>query len=129
MTSHLTYVSLLINNAEHLFRCFHLYLLFGKVSSKLLPMFYFIFFLKVVFIFRDGEEREGERERNIDWLPLAHPRLGTRIVTQAWALMQNQTRNFSVHRLVLNPQSHIYQGVFCLILIMFVFGIYWGDIG
>ena len=32
------------------------------------------------------EEREKERERNIDWLPLAHPFLGTWPATKACAL-------------------------------------------
>ena len=59
------------------------------------------------FLFREGKEREKEKERNISvWLPLARPLLGTWPTTQACALTGNQTGDLWVHRLVLNPLSH-----------------------
>ena len=71
-------------------------------------------FLKIfyLFIFTEiGEGREKERERDIIvWLPLVCPLLGTWPATQACALTGNWTRNFLVHRLVLNPLSHTNQG-------------------
>ena len=36
-----------------------------------------------------GEGREKERERNIDWLPIAHPQVVTWPATQACALTRN----------------------------------------
>ena len=50
-------------------------------------------------------------ERNIDWLPLARPQLGTWPTTQACALTENQTSDPLVHRPVLNPLSHTSQGL------------------
>ena len=50
-------------------------------------------------------------EGNINWLPLAHPQLGTWPATQAWALTGNQTGNLSVPRPALNPLSHTSEGV------------------
>ena len=49
-------------------------------------------------------------EREIDWLPLACPQLGTWPATQACALTRNQTGDLSVHRPTLNPPSHTRQG-------------------
>ena len=49
-------------------------------------------------------------ERNIDQLPLAHPKLGTWPATQACALTGNHTGDPSVHRLVLNPLNSTSQG-------------------
>ena len=59
----------------------------------------------------EGRETESERninvrERNVCWLPLAHPLLGTWPATQTCALTGNQTGNLSVQRPVLNPLSH-----------------------
>ena len=62
---------------------------------------YFIY----LFIFRE-RGKEGEREGNINQLPLAHPQPGTWPTTQARALTGNWTSDLSVHRLVLNPLSH-----------------------
>ena len=51
-----------------------------------------------LFIFRNGEKREKERERNIHvWLPLARPLLGTWPATQACALTGNRTGDPLVH--------------------------------
>ena len=70
----------------------------------------FLFFFKILFIFRQSE-KEGERERNIDvWLPLTHPLLGTWPTTQACALTGNQTSDPLVCRPALNPLSHTSQG-------------------
>ena len=63
-----------------------------------------------LFILR-GEEREKDRERNINvWLPLVHPLLGTWPTTQAHALTGNRTRDPLLHSLQLNPLSHTSQG-------------------
>ena len=56
-----------------------------------------------LFILERGEGREKERERNIDWLPLTHPLLGTWSATQARALTENQTSDLSVERPVVSP--------------------------
>ena len=71
-----------------------------------------MFFFKrfYLFIFREGEGREKEKERNISlWLPLTHPQLGTRTITQVCALTGNQTGDPLVHRPALNPLSHTRQ--------------------
>ena len=49
-------------------------------------------------------------ERHIDWLPLTHPKPGTRPATQACALTGNQTTDPLVCGPVLNPLSHTCQG-------------------
>ena len=49
-------------------------------------------------------------ERNISWLPLTCPQLGTWPATQACALTGNRTSDLSVCRLALNPLSHTSQG-------------------
>ena len=58
-------------------------------------LFLIILFLKnILFIYflERGEEREKERERNINvWLPLMCPLLGTWPATQAYALTGNQS--------------------------------------
>ena len=72
---------------------------FGWVS------FFFLFF-KIFYLFLDrGEEREKERERNINvWLPLIRPLLGTWPATQACVLTGNPTSDpllqsqCSIHR-------------------------------
>ena len=56
-------------------------------------------------------------ERNIDWLPLPHPQLGTWPAIQECSLTGNHTSDLSVHRLALNPLSHASQGVDGLLLI------------
>ena len=58
-----------------------------------------------------GEEREKEREKNINvWLPLAHPPLWTWPTAQACALTENQTGDPLVHSPALNSLSHTSQG-------------------
>ena len=64
-----------------------------------------------LFIFRRGERREKERERNIKvWLPHTCPSLGTWPTTQACALTGNRTRDPLVCRYALNPLNHTSQG-------------------
>ena len=63
-----------------------------------------------------GERREEERERNIDWLPLTSPHLGTWPATQARTLYGIEPVTFLVHRLGLNPLSHTSQAVGNIIL-------------
>ena len=51
-------------------------------------------------MFREGEGREKERERNINmWLPLTWPPLGTWPTTQACALTGNGAGDLLVHSL------------------------------
>ena len=60
-------------------------------------------------------------ERNIDWLPLTCPQLGTWLATQECALTGNHTGNPTVHRLELNPLSHISQGYFNFLIQLFIY--------
>ena len=70
----------------------------------------FSFFKEILFIPFHIEGKGGREtliyDRNINWLPLAHPQLGTWPTTQACALTGNQTGDPSIHRLVPNPLSH-----------------------
>ena len=69
-----------------------------------------IFFLKILFIFRQ-EGREKERERNINvWLPLPCPSTVDLAHNQARALSGTQTSNLLGHRPLLNLLSHTSQG-------------------
>ena len=68
---------------------------------------------RVIYLFWEREEgREKERERNtmckryIDWLPLAHPQLGTWPATQVCALTGNQTGDLLVCSIMLSALSH-----------------------
>ena len=62
-------------------------------------------------VLETGEEREKERERNINvWLPLRCPLLGTWPATQVCALTVYPIRDPLVCRLALNPLSHTSQG-------------------
>ena len=73
-------------------------------------MKYVSFVKDVLFIFREGEGREKDRERNINvWLLLECPLRGTWSATQAHAL--TQTGDPLVHRPALNPLSHTSQAV------------------
>ena len=85
----------------------------------MLIVFNTIFYFVKDFIYlclERGEEREKERERNINlWLPLMHPPLGSWPTAQARALTGNQTSDLLVCRLAHNPLSHINQGYFTTI--------------
>ena len=73
-----------------------------------------VFFLKILFIFRE-KGREGERERNINvWLPPPPLPLGTWPATQACALTGNWTSHPLVRRPALSPLSHTSQGTGCV---------------
>ena len=50
-------------------------------------------------------------ERYIDWLPLAHPQLGTWLATQACALTGNQTDKPLVPSPALSPLRHTSLGI------------------
>ena len=79
------------------------------LTYRICVLFFKIFYL---FIFREGEGREQERERNISvWVPLACPLLGTWAATQPCDLTGNGTRGPLVHRPVLNPLSYTSQGM------------------
>ena len=58
----------------------------------------------------EREERAKERERNIDGIPLAHAPTGHRTVTQARALIGNQTWELSIGGMMPNQLSHNGQG-------------------
>ena len=49
-------------------------------------------------------------ERNFDWLPSAHPSLGTWPTTQACILIGNRTNDLEVLRPALSPLSYTSQG-------------------
>ena len=71
-------------------------------------------------MFREGEGKEKERERNITvWLPLIRPLLGTWPETQACALTENRTGNPLILRLSLSPLSHTSQGSFLVYSVRF----------
>ena len=71
---------------------------------------YLKIFLDLIYLFLErGNEREKEREGNIDWLPLTCPQLGSWPTTQVCSLTRNQTGKLSIHQLVLNPLSHTSQ--------------------
>ena len=90
-------LSIFSENQCQLFRLF-LPLCKNKYSGS-------IYFLKILFIFRE-RGRVGERERNINvWLPLVRPLLGTWPTTQACALTGNQTCS----PLVCSPLSHTFR--------------------
>ena len=79
-----------------------------------------------LFIFREGEGRDKERERNINvWLLLACPPTGTQPSTQACALPGNQTCNPLVHRSAFNPLRHTNQGIFFLFLKKIMLANFW----
>ena len=64
-----------------------------------------------LFIFREGEGREKERERNISvCLLFTCPPLRTWPATQACALTGNRTSNALVRRPALNPLNYTSQG-------------------
>ena len=54
-------------------------------------------------------------QRYIDWLPLAHPQLGTWHATQVCALTGNQTGDLLVRKQALNLLSHTSQGVILIL--------------
>ena len=95
----------------------HFLVLFRNPAIILISWPYFcngyLFFLKVLFILllerREGRERERERNiyvRNIDWLPLTCPQLGTWPATQARALSGNWTGDVLVLTGVQSTDPH-----------------------
>ena len=87
-------------------------ILYRMWDRGLTSFLFFPSFKKILCIYSErGEEREKERERNINvWLPLVCPLLGAWPATQACALTGNRTSNPLVWRLALNPLSHTSQG-------------------
>ena len=84
---------------------------FSAECFRVFNRFYLFIYLFIYLILYSGEGREKKRERNIDvWLPLAHPLLGTWPTTQTFALTANQTYDRLVHKLALDPWSHMSQG-------------------
>ena len=87
--------------------------------SWVLAKIYQIFFFKILFLERGKEGREGGREtsmcqRNIHWLPLAPPQLGTWPATQACALNSNRTGDLLVYNMTPIPLSHTSQLYFLI---------------
>ena len=86
-------------------------------SKSFKAHFGFSFFKKIIYLFLERGERE--REGNIIvWLPLACPLLVTWHITQACALIGNQTGNPLVHRPALNLLSYTSQGSLWFLLMM-----------
>ena len=93
-----------------------------SLSLLLFPLWYEwlrIGFFKGFYLFifrkkgREGKEKERERKickRNVDWLSLTHPQLGTWPATQACAPTRNETCDLPVCRPEPNPLSHTSQG-------------------
>ena len=84
-------------------------------------LLYNFIFLKTSFIFRE-REREEEREtwmceRNVNWLPLPCPQMGTWLAPQACAPTGNRPSDLLVRRPALNPLSHTSHGrsVLCIL--------------
>ena len=81
-------------------------------STVLVLSFYLCIFKKRFYLFLErGEGREKGREtsiweRDMDWLPLTRPLLGTWPISQTCALTGNRTCNHLVHRLAFNLLSH-----------------------
>ena len=74
-------------------------------------LFVFVFCLIHSPFFFKRQEREKERERNINvWLLIVHPLLGTRPSTQACALDWESNWQPFDYRQALNPLSHTSQG-------------------
>ena len=79
----------------------------SKFKVKKINMCFILF----IYLFLErGEGWEKERERNINWLPLIPPQLGTWPITQACALTGNQTGDLSVCRMMPTLLSHTSQG-------------------
>ena len=99
----------------HLFRSF-----FEKKKKRL-----FIYFQREGEGGRNRGRETSMYERNINWLALACPLLGTWPATQACALTRNRTGDLSVCRLALSPLSHTSQGhlVRSFISLSSVFGV------
>ena len=70
----------------------------------------FLFLFLILFIFRERGGKEKERERNIDWLPVTYPQMGTWPAAQACDLGQNWTSDLLVGRPTLSPLSHTSRG-------------------
>ena len=64
---------------------------------------------KFIYLLEKGAGREKEKKRNINWLSLAHPQMGTWPTTQACALTRNRTCGLSVCRTTPNPLSRTSQ--------------------
>ena len=72
---------------------------------------YISIFLRFYLLLERGGGKEKENKRNIMWLPLTCPLLGTWTATQACALIGNPTSNALVRRPALNPLSYTSQGL------------------
>ena len=70
----------------------------------------FCFVLRFYLFLARGEGKEKENKRNIVWLLLACPLMGTWPKTQECALTGNQTDDPLLHSLALNPLSQASQG-------------------
>ena len=81
----------------------------GGKEGKSVGCAVFVFLRFYLYIFRQGEGRKKERERNIGCL-LHMLQPGTEPTTQARALTRNQTGDFLLFGPTLNHLSHASQG-------------------
>ena len=89
---------------------------------------FIICFKFYLFIFREGEGRKKEKERNINmWEKnisqlLLTGQLGTWPTTQAYTLTRDRTSDLSAHRPMLSPLSHTSQRCsFTLTFFLFIY--------
>ena len=82
------------------------------ITLQLIFVFHqlYFFFKDFILFLERGEGREKERERNVKWLPLTCPQLGTWPATQACALTGKGIGDLSVCKLMLNLPSYTSQG-------------------
>ena len=103
----------------HSFLCLFCSALLDSLLSLWTALISFKLFLKKMLFIFQRENKEGRKrgretlmcERNNNRLPRACPQLGIWPKTQACALIENQTSNLLVHRLVINPLSHTSHGL------------------
>ena len=91
----------------------------NKCNLRIILFFFLqVYFFLRFYLFSEREGKGGRKRiretsmcgRNINWLPLACPQLGTQPTIQTCALTGNQTGNLLVHRRVLNPLRYTSQG-------------------
>ena len=97
-----------------------------RLHSHNLLQYNFLFFKRFYLFFgrvkgkeKGGEKHQCVRDTLIGCLSQTPAQLGTWPAAQVYALTRNQTNNFSPYRTMPNPLSHISQGCFILLLVVF----------